>query len=129
MLTVKRFARMSSFCTLACVASGCSSGSQPSPHATSPTQDPLPSSPPEADAMPAPNYSPCRPPAAEPPQPQPEPEPQPLAPPPPSCPGKADAFPAPTGTTIDVPAGGDLQAALDGANPGDEIVLAAGAVF
>ncbi|HWS56517.1 MAG TPA: hypothetical protein VN228_20430 [Pyrinomonadaceae bacterium] len=31
--------------------------------------------------------------------------------------------------TIDVPAGGDLQAALDRALPGDEVVLAAGATF
>lgn len=35
----------------------------------------------------------------------------------------------PTGTTHTVPAGGDLQAALDAAQPGDEIVLEAGAVY
>jgi len=34
-----------------------------------------------------------------------------------------------TGSTIDVPAGGDLQAAIDTAQPGDTIVLAAGAVY
>ena len=32
-------------------------------------------------------------------------------------------------TVWDVPAGGDFQAALDGANPGDTIMLAAGATF
>ncbi|HEV3468234.1 MAG TPA: hypothetical protein VG148_02860, partial [Pyrinomonadaceae bacterium] len=31
--------------------------------------------------------------------------------------------------TINVPAGGDLQAALDRAQPGDEVVLEAGASF
>lgn len=35
----------------------------------------------------------------------------------------------PTGSTIEVAAGGDFQAALDAASPGDEIVLEAGAVF
>jgi hypothetical protein len=34
-----------------------------------------------------------------------------------------------TGKTIRVAAGGDFQAALNGANPGDEIVLAAGATY
>jgi hypothetical protein len=34
-----------------------------------------------------------------------------------------------TGATIGVPAGGDLQAALDAAQPGDAIVLEAGAVY
>src|SRR5262249_37917213 len=34
-----------------------------------------------------------------------------------------------TGATIDVPRGGDLQAAFNTANPGDRIRLAAGAVF
>ncbi len=38
-------------------------------------------------------------------------------------------FVAPTGQTINVPAGGDLQKALNAAQPGDEIVLAAGASF
>src|SRR5262249_39738605 len=37
--------------------------------------------------------------------------------------------PTPTGGTIDVPAGGDLQAAIDAAQPGDTIVLAAGATY
>jgi hypothetical protein len=36
---------------------------------------------------------------------------------------------APTGTTHTVAAGGDLQAAIDAAVPGDEIVLEAGAVY
>jgi hypothetical protein len=36
---------------------------------------------------------------------------------------------APTGQTHQVAAGGDLQAAIDAAQPGDEIVLEAGAVF
>lgn len=36
---------------------------------------------------------------------------------------------AATGKTIQVEAGGDLQAALDNAQPGDEIVLSAGATF
>ncbi len=36
---------------------------------------------------------------------------------------------APTGGTIAVPAGGDFQAALDSAQPGDVITLAAGATF
>ncbi len=35
----------------------------------------------------------------------------------------------PGGATINVPAGGDVQAALNAAQPGDEIVLAAGATF
>src|SRR5437868_3379350 len=33
------------------------------------------------------------------------------------------------GATINVPAGGDLQAALNSANPGDTILLAAGATY
>ena len=37
--------------------------------------------------------------------------------------------PTPTGSTINVPPGGDLQAAIDTAQPGDTIVLAAGAVY
>src|SRR5919109_1173848 len=36
---------------------------------------------------------------------------------------------APTGNTIAVAAGGDLQAALDAAQPGDVITLQAGATF
>ncbi|MBI3621535.1 MAG: hypothetical protein HY208_05035 [Nitrospirae bacterium] len=39
------------------------------------------------------------------------------------------ALSAPTGRALSVPAGGDVQAALNAAQPGDEIVLAAGAVF
>jgi hypothetical protein len=39
------------------------------------------------------------------------------------------SMPAVTGQIIHVNAGGDLQAAIDGARPGDEIVLQAGAVF
>jgi hypothetical protein len=35
----------------------------------------------------------------------------------------------PTGTTINVPAGGNFQAALNNAQPGDQILLAAGATF
>jgi hypothetical protein len=35
----------------------------------------------------------------------------------------------PTGRTIAVPAGGDVQAALDNAQPGDQIALAAGATY
>ena len=38
-------------------------------------------------------------------------------------------FAEPSGRVIQVPSGGDLQAALDGAAPGDVIELAAGAVF
>ena len=38
-------------------------------------------------------------------------------------------YPAVTGTTRNVPAGGDLQAALDAAQPGDQIVLAPGASY
>jgi hypothetical protein len=38
-------------------------------------------------------------------------------------------MPAVTGRSISVGAGGDLQAALNAAQPGDEVVLAAGAVF
>lgn len=38
-------------------------------------------------------------------------------------------FVAPTGQTINVPAAGDLQKALNAAQPGDEILLAAGASF
>ena len=36
---------------------------------------------------------------------------------------------ASAGSTIDVPAGGDFQAALNAAQPGDQIVLAAGATY
>lgn len=39
------------------------------------------------------------------------------------------SMPTTTGSTINVPAGGDFQAALDAAQPGDQILLAAGAVF
>jgi PKD repeat protein len=38
-------------------------------------------------------------------------------------------FPATSGTIINVAAGGDLQAALNQAQPGDQVVLPAGAVF
>jgi len=38
-------------------------------------------------------------------------------------------YSAPTGATISVPAGGDFQAALNSAQPGDQIVLAAGATY
>jgi hypothetical protein len=38
-------------------------------------------------------------------------------------------YPALTGKSINVPAGGDLQAAINSANLGDEIVLAAGATY
>src|SRR5262249_14542466 len=41
----------------------------------------------------------------------------------------ATAWPAATGRTVTVPAGGDLQAALDWAAPGDVIALAPGAAF
>jgi S-layer homology domain len=39
------------------------------------------------------------------------------------------AYVPPTGATINVAAGGDFQAALNGANPGDTIVLQAGATY
>ena len=39
------------------------------------------------------------------------------------------AYTAPTGATITVPAGGDFQAALNSAQPGDQILLAAGATY
>lgn len=39
------------------------------------------------------------------------------------------SLPSVTGRRIDVPAGGNLQAAVDSAQPGDEIVLQAGAAF
>src|SRR5881396_2209207 len=38
-------------------------------------------------------------------------------------------YTAPTGATIIVPAGGDFQAALNNAQPGDQIVLTAGATY
>jgi chitodextrinase len=38
-------------------------------------------------------------------------------------------YPALTGVTIQVPAGGNFQAALNAANPGDQIVLQAGATY
>jgi uncharacterized protein YjdB len=38
-------------------------------------------------------------------------------------------YPAVTGTTRNVPAGGDLQAALNAAQPGDQIVLTPGATY
>ncbi|HVG20884.1 MAG TPA: hypothetical protein VNI02_17685, partial [Blastocatellia bacterium] len=39
------------------------------------------------------------------------------------------AYVPPVGNTITVPAGGDFQAALNGARPGDTIVLQAGATY
>lgn len=39
------------------------------------------------------------------------------------------AYPARAGRTIEVGAGGDFQAALDAARPGDDVVLEAGAIF
>ena len=39
------------------------------------------------------------------------------------------AMPVVSGRTLNVPSGGDLQGALDAAQPGDQIVLAAGATF
>src|SRR5437667_9188178 len=39
------------------------------------------------------------------------------------------SYPVLTGSTIPVSAGGDFQAALNSAQPGDTIVLAAGATF
>lgn len=39
------------------------------------------------------------------------------------------SMPAVTGRSISVPPGADLQSALDGAQPGDELVLAAGATY
>jgi len=39
------------------------------------------------------------------------------------------AYTAPTGATITVPAGGDFQAALNSAQPGDQILLAEGATY
>ena len=39
------------------------------------------------------------------------------------------SYPAETGATLNVAAGGDLQAALNAANPGDTVVLEAGATF
>ena len=38
-------------------------------------------------------------------------------------------YSVPTGTTINVPAGGNFQTALNNAQPGDQIVLAAGATY
>ncbi|HMF93287.1 MAG TPA: carbohydrate-binding protein [Vicinamibacterales bacterium] len=43
--------------------------------------------------------------------------------------GTPTPAPTPTGGTINVPAGGDLQAAIDAAQPGDTIVLDAGATY
>src|SRR6185295_5173970 len=39
------------------------------------------------------------------------------------------AYSAPTGSIISVPAGGNFQTALNNAQPGDQIVLAAGATY
>jgi hypothetical protein len=70
--------------------------------------------------------------------PPPEPAPEPVSPAVPAPPAAAPelprsyvstAVPAPTGRTIAVPAGGNLQAALDAAQPGDVVALAAGATF
>src|SRR6059036_1747101 len=60
------------------------------------------------------------------------------APPPPPPPGPTDPtlpqllntqYSTPTGAIVNVPSGGDFQAALNNAQPGDQIVLAAGATF
>ncbi|HEV8510995.1 MAG TPA: hypothetical protein VGQ48_11150, partial [Gemmatimonadales bacterium] len=66
--------------------------------------------------------------------PPPPPPPPPPSPPPgptdPTLPTLLDTqYSAPTGATINVPAGGDFQAALDSAQPGDQILLAAGATY
>ena len=64
--------------------------------------------------------------------------PPPPPPPPSPPPGPTDpalpqllntAYSAPTGTTINVASGGDFQAALNNAQPGDQIMLAAGATY
>ena len=70
------------------------------------------------------------------PTPTPTPTPTPSPTPPPSGPGAElpratvdVTVPAVTGRTITVSAGADLQSALDAAQPGDEVVLQAGASF
>ncbi len=72
------------------------------------------------------------------PEPTPEPEPIPELEPSPTPSGSVAELPrtyldtryiAPTGKTINVPAGGSLQTAINSAERGDQIVLAAGATF
>ena len=62
--------------------------------------------------------------------------PPPPSPPPPGGPTDpalptllSTQYSAPTGATVNVPAGGNFQTALDNAQPGDQIVLAAGATY
>lgn len=71
------------------------------------------------------------------PLPEPEPDPNPDVTPVPPTPSVAELprvlldsrYIAPTGRTINVPSGGSLQAAINSAERGDQIVLAAGASF
>src|SRR5438876_627593 len=62
--------------------------------------------------------------------------PPPPSPPPPGGPTDpalptllSTQYSPPTGATINVPAGGNFQTALNNAQPGDQIVLAAGATY
>lgn len=91
-------------------------------------------------APPAGDYSNADPGSQDPapePEPQPEPEPDPDVTPAPPTPSVAELprayldsrYVAPTGRTINVPAGASLQAAINSAERGDQIVLAAGATF
>jgi hypothetical protein len=88
----------------------------------------------DAAPPPEPDAPPPEPDAPPPPEPDPDPGPPPEPDPSPSPPDWAascgcSAFTAtPTGTIV-VPAGGNLQAALDAAVSGDELVLEAGATF
>ena len=113
-------------------APGDSTPQQPAPGDSTP-QQPAPTD--STPQQPAPTDS-----VAPPPPQQPEPAPPVMQPAP--SPGTAGTgaaqlprrfvdvtMPAVTGRSINVPAGGDIQAALDAAQPGDEIVLQAGATY
>ena len=94
-----------------------------------PVPAPAPAPEPEPTPEPTPEPAPV-PPAPEPGPPAPEPQPGPGESLPELPRLKVDIrYVAATGRRIDVAAGGNLQAALDSAQPGDEVVLAAGAIY
>lgn len=115
--------------------------SKPTPApAPRPTPAPAPSPTPAPTPNPAPRPPAPSPAPTPPPAPAPSPAPPPVVQPPPSAPIAGSPaelprvyldtrYPSMSGRTLVVPAGGDLQAALNSANRGDVIELAPGATY